>query len=163
MFVYVHRHIYTSHICTSNWSPSKQRCLFCMLRVLATIDYRGLRWWLHLLSIWELRPLHPSLWNGLCNFSLSERLLILTFKLAEQFSPIIPLHSELHRLILHYVKITFLWFKHCRNHVLWNKVNRIISYHSHYFIYLYLISSYYSPFLSLLNHMPHVECILKVL
>lgn len=142
--------------------------LFCMLRVLATIDYKGLRWWLPPppAGNWDhLKNL--SLWNGLHNFSLSERLLIPTFKLAEQFASIILLDSKLHRLILHYVKITFLWSKHCHSPVLWDKVNLItplvLLYHSHYFIYLYRISSYYSPFQSLLNHVPHGECILNVL
>ena len=115
----------TSHTCTSNWSPPKQRCPFCMLRVLATRDYKGLRWWLPLPSIWELRSLNLSLWNGLHNFSLSERLLISPFELAEQFTSIIPLGSELHRLILHYVKITFLWSKHCHSFIWWDKVNHI--------------------------------------
>lgn len=109
---------------TSNWSLPKQRCLFCMLNVLAITDYKGLRWRLPLPSIWELRLLNLSLWNGLHNFSLSERLLISPFELAEQFTSIIPL-SELYRLILHYVKITFLWSKHCHSFIWWDKVNQI--------------------------------------
>lgn len=136
---------------------------FYTLRAFTAV-YKEFKCWSFLLSIRETETKkNLSLWNGLCNFSLSKRLLTSTFKLAEQFTSIIFFNSEFHRLILHYVRITFLWSKCCHSQVLWDKVNRITPldflYHPHYFIYLLLLLF---PFQSPLNHLPHAESIWNV-
>lgn len=131
-----------------------------------TVVYKEYKCWFYFPS-WELRlKKNLSLWNELYNFSLFKRLLTSTFKLAEQFTSIISLDSEFHRLILYYVRITFLLSKCCHSQVLWDKVNQITP--LDFFIPSSLFHISLSPLLVLfpfqspLSHLPHAESIWNV-